>query len=161
MAWLCSKCSTSVLEELIAYEILHGVMWLGGEDQETWLGYNGPGCYWEGQVRGSGAVNHVAVKLEKGLGVDGPSATLKSKRSSNRWTNKTTWWHEVDHITYEVSIRPLKTCVNCKWHHGGWMLMWHHWRMRWNGMCKAKVYVYGISFHWSKVEERGAWQGLE
>ena len=59
-------------------------MWLGGEDQETWLGYDGPGCYCEGQVRGSGAIDHVAVKQEKGLGVDGPGATLKSKRSSNR-----------------------------------------------------------------------------
>ena len=46
-------------------------MWLGREHQETWIGYEGSGCLCEGQVRGSGATNHVAMKLEQGLGTDG------------------------------------------------------------------------------------------
>jgi hypothetical protein len=54
-------------------------MWLGGEDQETWLGYDGLGCYCA-----KGKLEAVKSKLEKGLGVDGLGATLKSKRSSNR-----------------------------------------------------------------------------
>jgi hypothetical protein len=32
------------MKELIAYETCHGVMWLGGEDKETWLVYEGLGC---------------------------------------------------------------------------------------------------------------------
>jgi hypothetical protein len=31
-------------------------MWLGGEDQETWLGYDGPDCKCEGQVKGFGVI---------------------------------------------------------------------------------------------------------
>jgi hypothetical protein len=54
-------------------------MWLGGEDQETWLGYEGLGCYYQGQVRGSGVMDRVVVMLEQGLCVDGPGATVKSK----------------------------------------------------------------------------------
>jgi len=30
-------------------------MWLGGEDQETWLGYDGLGCKSKGQVGAFGA----------------------------------------------------------------------------------------------------------
>jgi len=33
----------------------------------------------KGQVRGSGAMDHVAMKLEQGLGADGLGATVKSK----------------------------------------------------------------------------------
>jgi hypothetical protein len=44
VAWICCKCSTSVLKVLIAYETLHDVMWLGGEDQEARLDYKGLGC---------------------------------------------------------------------------------------------------------------------
>ena len=32
-------------------------MWLGGEDQETWLGYKGLNCKCEGQARGSGVMD--------------------------------------------------------------------------------------------------------
>jgi len=32
------------MKELIAYEPWHDIMWLGGEDQEARLGYEGPGC---------------------------------------------------------------------------------------------------------------------
>jgi hypothetical protein len=31
------------------------IMWLSGEDQETWLGYDGSGYKHEGQARGLGA----------------------------------------------------------------------------------------------------------
>jgi hypothetical protein len=33
--WLCCKCSTNALKNLIVYETCHGVIWLGGEDQDT------------------------------------------------------------------------------------------------------------------------------
>jgi len=33
-------------------------MWLGGEDQEARLGYEGLGCKCEAQARGSGAMDH-------------------------------------------------------------------------------------------------------
>ena len=46
------------LEELIAYETWHNRMWLGGEDQEAKLDYEGPSCRGEGQARGSGVMDH-------------------------------------------------------------------------------------------------------
>ena len=46
-------------------------MWLGGEDQETWLCYNGPSYKCEGQVRVFGATDHVAVMIEQGLVANG------------------------------------------------------------------------------------------
>ena len=33
-------------------------MWLGGEDQEAWLDYDGPSCKHEGKARGLGAMDH-------------------------------------------------------------------------------------------------------
>jgi hypothetical protein len=39
-------------------------MWLGGEDQETRLGYDGSGCSVKGKPRDFGAMDRVAVKLE-------------------------------------------------------------------------------------------------
>jgi len=44
MTWLCCKCPTSALDELITYE--------------TWLGYDRSGCKREGQARGLEATNH-------------------------------------------------------------------------------------------------------
>ena len=43
-------------------------------------------------------MDRVAVKLEQGLVADRPGATVKSKQSCDRWSNKATWWHEVDYI---------------------------------------------------------------
>jgi hypothetical protein len=34
------------------------LIWLGGEDQEARLGYEGPGCKCEGQARGSDEMDH-------------------------------------------------------------------------------------------------------
>ena len=50
-------------------------MWLGGEDRELWFGYEGSGCQCEGQVRGLGVTNRMAVKLEQGIGNDGLGTT--------------------------------------------------------------------------------------
>ena len=46
----------------------HGVMWLGGEDQEARLGYKVLGCKCKEQARGLGELH-----------VNGPSAMVKSK----------------------------------------------------------------------------------
>jgi hypothetical protein len=59
-------------------------MWLGGEEQKTCLGYKGLGCKCEGQVKSSTAMIHVAVKLEQGIYIDGPSAMEKSKLNCDR-----------------------------------------------------------------------------
>jgi hypothetical protein len=58
------------IKELISYETRHGVMWLCGEDQETWLGYYGPGCKCEGQVRGFGAMDHRWLRRASEVAVD-------------------------------------------------------------------------------------------
>ena len=57
----------------------HGVMWLYGEDQEIWLGFDGPSGQCEGQVKGSCVRDRLAVKQEQGLGTDGHKAMVKSK----------------------------------------------------------------------------------
>ena len=48
VACICYKAQLVVMKELIAYKTRHNVMWLGGEDQETRLGYDGLGCKCEG-----------------------------------------------------------------------------------------------------------------
>jgi len=46
-----------LLQSSSSYDEGADVMWLGGEDQETWLGYDGPGYKSEGQVGGFSAMN--------------------------------------------------------------------------------------------------------
>ena len=42
VAWIRCKAQLVVMKELITYKTWHGVMCLGREDQETWLGCDGP-----------------------------------------------------------------------------------------------------------------------
>ena len=42
LAWIGYKAQLVVMKELITYKTWHGVMCLGREDQETWLGCDGP-----------------------------------------------------------------------------------------------------------------------
>ena len=56
-------------------------MWLGEADQETRLGNEGPGCKCKGQARGFDAMDHRGGQVRvEGVGTDGLSATVKSKR---------------------------------------------------------------------------------
>jgi len=69
-------------------------------------------------------------------------ATVKSKLSWDRWTNKVTWWYEVDHIIQGRSSQELTHDDDQKawW----WLvLVWHQQLRRWNGMRKAKVWLVG------------------
>jgi hypothetical protein len=86
-------------------------MWLGGEYQEIWLGYDGSGCKCRANRRLWSDRPHVAEKLEQGLWCRWTEATVKSKRSCNRRTNKAIWWHDVDHIIQNRSSQVL-ICVD-------------------------------------------------
>jgi hypothetical protein len=68
---LIDSAQLVVMKELIEYETCHGIMWLGGEDQEIWLSYDRSGCKCEGQVWGFGAIDRLAMKLEQGLDAHG------------------------------------------------------------------------------------------
>jgi hypothetical protein len=55
------------MKELIAYDALHGVMWLGGKDQgKAWCRWTS--CKCEGQVRGFGVTHRMCRRsLSKDL----------------------------------------------------------------------------------------------
>lgn len=50
---------------------------------------------------------HIAVKVEQGLGVDGPRQRWRANEIMIDKTNKTMWWYEVDYIIQERSSQVL------------------------------------------------------
>ena len=132
-------CWYSVMKEIIAHETWHGVMWLDGEDRDKTL-RRWTGCKCERQVGGFEATNHMWWgSLSKDLApID--KATMKSKLSWDWWTNKVTWWYEVDHIFQGRSSQVLTHDDNQK----AWsrlVLVWHQHLRRWNGMRKTKIWL--------------------
>jgi hypothetical protein len=126
------------MKELIAYDIWHGVMWLGGEDQDkAWLQWTG--CKCEGQVRVFKATNHTWWgSLSKDLA---------------RWTRQ---WRRANKVAID---EPIRSHDNMKWlisfkedQAKCWLVLMikrldEGWCLcgikRWNGMHKAKVYLIG------------------
>ena len=97
---------------------------------------------WWRASQGFEATNHMwRGSLSKDLApID--KATMKSKLSWDWWTNKVTWWYEVDHIFQGRSSKVLTYDDNQK----AWsrlVLVWHQHLGRWNRMRKAKVWLLG------------------
>ena len=99
-------CSYRVMKECIAYETWHRVVWLDGEDQNKAL-HRWIGCKCEGQVRGVEATYPCGREAWAKIWRRWTKATVKSKLSWYRWTNKVTWWYEVDHIIKRRSSQEL------------------------------------------------------
>ena len=54
--------------------------------------------------------------------------TVKSKWGQDRWTNKITWWYEVDHIIVDhVSACVASTLEEMKWNAQVKALVWFWW----------------------------------
>jgi hypothetical protein len=143
VAWLCCKCSTSALEELIAYETWHDVMWLGGEDQEAWLGYEGPSCKCEGKAKGSGAMDRQGGEARvESFGTDGPRQRWRASEAAIDEPIRS-------HDDMKLIISFKRDQAKCwfvlmiKWLDGEW---WRNF-MLWTMMKGSMVgYTYGWSF---------------
>ena len=83
---------THVMKELIAYETWYGVMWSrwrrSRHDLAWWTS-----CKREGQVRGFGVMDHVAVKLEQDLAPmdEGNDEKQVKSRSMNQYDHVMIW----------------------------------------------------------------------
>ena len=133
-------CSYRVMEELIAYETWHGVMWWkwrrSRQDLAWWTG-----CNVEGQVKTLKRWTARQWSLGK-TWHRWTEATVKSKQGQDRWTKEVIWWYEVDHIILRRSSQVFTHDDDQKtW----WslVLVWHRHLRKWNGMRKAKVWLVG------------------
>ena len=83
-------------------------MWLYGEDQEIWLGFDGPSGYCEGQVKGSCVRDRMVVKQEQGLSIDGHKSNGEEQamlRLMNQEGHVITW-------SGSYHYRIIKPCVD-------------------------------------------------
>jgi hypothetical protein len=88
-----------MMEELIARETWHWVMWSrwrrSRHDLAWWTG-----CKCQGQVEGFEARDRVWRWSLSKTWCQWTDATVKSKGGQDRWTNTVIWWYEVDHIIW-------------------------------------------------------------
>ena len=133
-------CSYSVIEELIAYETWHGVMWPKWRRSRQGLAW-WTGCNGEGQVKALKRGTARRWSLGK-IWRRWTEATVKSEQGQDRWTKEVMWWYGVDHIIQERSSQVLTHDDDQK---AWWslVLVWHQHLGRWNGMRKAKVWLVG------------------
>ena len=99
---------THVMKGLVAYETWHGVMWLrwrrSRQDLAWWTG-----CKREGQVRGFGAMDHVAMKLEQDLAPmdEGNDEKQVKSRLINQYGHVMIWSG-----SYHLVIGWCMCCIN-------------------------------------------------
>lgn len=138
-----------MMKELIAHEPWHGATWLDREDQETWLDYDNQIASVKGKSEALARWTAHGGEAWARTWRRWTEAMVKSKRSCDQQTNKSTWWHGVDHIIQERSSQVL-ICVDYKWLVEGWCLCSI---TTGDGMeCARQQYICRAFFRRSKVE---------